>query len=308
MKKLYLCFLLFTAFSFRPAYAVVVTINVTDFQFTPANVNVNVGDVVRFTFAAATLHNASTIGVPNGVPAGAADIFSGNPGAVTTYDYTVTTVGTYLYVCTRHGNAAAYSGMKGQFVASAVVPVVLRNFAITTVLKKPLLSWITETELNADYFSVRSSADAIHFTELVKIPAVGNSTTIQSYAFTDNNVNNKNTFTYYELAIVDKDGRSQLSEIKMFKNTLTPPKLINSVGPNPISRPGQLMVYFNAEKKNKLNVKVFDAAGKKVYGTNMEAVPGVNSGHVHVCDFRPGIYRLQFEMDGLKETKTVVVN
>ena len=307
MKKLYLFFLLFTAFSFRPAYAVVVTVNVTNFQFTPANVNVNVGDVVRFRFNQGT-HNASSIGVTNGVPAGAADVFSGNPGAVVSYDYTVTTVGTYRYVCTLHGNAGTYTGMLGQFVASAIVPVVLRNFSVTTVAKKPLLSWITETELNADYFSLRSSADAIHFTELVKIPAVGNSTTEQSYAFTDNNVNNKNNFTYYELAIVDKDGHRQLSEIKMFKNTLTPPKLINSVSPNPISRPGQLMVYFNAEKKNKLNVKVFDAAGKRVYAADMEAVPGVNSGHVHVCDFHPGIYRLQFSMDGLKETKTVVVN
>ncbi|MEJ7610758.1 MAG: T9SS type A sorting domain-containing protein [Ferruginibacter sp.] len=308
MKKLYLFILLFTLSALGKTYAAIVVITVSNFQFSPANVNVNVGDIIRYNFVGG-FHDASSVNVPSGVPAGAIDISSGAPSsAIRTYDYTVVQPGTYLYVCTIHGNAAAYSGMRGQFVASAVVPVVLRSFSISSPSKKPLLSWVTETELNADYFAVRSSPDAVHFTELARVPAVGNSTTQQAYSFTDNNVNNKNKFTYYELAVTDKDGRVQLSEIKMYKNSLSTPRLINNVGPNPITRPGQLMVYFNSEKKNKMKVKVFDAAGKRVYAADMEALPGVNSGHVHVCDFKPGIYKLQFEMEGLKETRSIVVN
>ena len=307
MKKIY-------SFLFLPLFlisinasAVVVVINVTNFQFTPANVNVNVGDIVRFTFVSG-FHNATTNGVTGGLPGAAGALYSGSPGTATTYDYTVTVAGTYKYVCEVHGNAATYTGMVGQFTASTVVPIVLQQFTVGTSSKKPLLSWITETELNAGYFSVRSSTDAVHFTEIARVIAAGNSSTERSYSFTDDNIGTGNKFVYYELAMIDKDGRQQLSDIKMFKNTLAAPKLIALLSPNPISRPGQLMVYFNAEKTGMMKVKVLNAEGRMVFDTDMEAVPGLNSGHVHVCNFKAGVYTLLFSMDGLKEMKKVVVN
>ena len=103
--------------------AAIVVISVTNFQFSPANVNVNAGDIVRFTFVAG-FHNATTNGVAGGLPAGAAALFSGTPGSVATYDYTTTVVGTYKYVCEVHGNAATYTGMVGQFTVSPPLPIV----------------------------------------------------------------------------------------------------------------------------------------------------------------------------------------
>ena len=287
--------------------ATIVPIQVTNFQFTPANVNVNVGDVVRFNFVAG-FHNATTNNVPSGLPAGAAAVNSGMPGSVTTYDYTVTVAGTYLYVCEVHGNAALYSGMKGQFTASGTVPILLKKFSLTETNKKPLLNWVTSMESNSSHFSVRSSIDGIRFTEINRVNAAGNSVTDQYYSFTDNNINYHHRYIYYELAMVDKDGKEKLSEIKMFRNTLTQPSLVNSLGPNPILRPGQLMVYFNSDKKDKMKVNVFDISGKMVFRTEMEAVSGLNSGHIHVCNFEEGIYTIQFSMNGLKETKKVQVN
>ena len=304
MKKVYIaiCYL----FCFTTSKAVVVNISVTNFQFTPANVNVNVGDVVRFTFSGT--HNASTNNVPNGLPPNASPLFSGIPGAVVTYDYNVTEPGTYLYVCDRHGDAATYTGMRGQFVASGVVPVTLSSFTVSGKAKHPLLQWTTETELNADYFSVRRSTDGIHFKEIAKVNAVGNSVTEQAYSYNDPVDDLKNNYIYYELAIRDKDGKQKLSNIQFIRNDLSAPILINSVSPNPISRPGELMVYFNALKKGYMKVKVFDGVGKLVINTDMAAFPGINSGHVHVCDLHAGRYSLQFSMEGMKETRTVIVN
>lgn len=306
MKRFYL---IFTAIFFLldGVTATIIPIQVTNFQFSPANVNVNVGDIVRFNFVTG-LHNATTNNVPSGLPVGAAPVNSGAPGSVTTYDYTVTIAGTYLYVCEVHGNGPLYSGMKGQFIASGTVPVLLKSFSLAETNKKPLLNWVTSMESNSSHFSVRSSTDGIHFTEISRVNAAGNSVTDQYYSFTDNNVSSKYRYIYYELAVIDKDGREKLSEIKMFRNTLTQPVLINSLSPNPISRPGQLMVYFNSDKKDKMKVKIFDMSGKMVFQTEMEAVSGLNSGHIHVCDFDEGTYVLQFSMNGLKETKKVLVN
>jgi hypothetical protein len=108
--------------------------------------------------------------------------------------------------------------------------------------------------------------------------------------------------------MVDKDGHEQFSSIQLFKNGLALPTLIKELSPNPISRPGQLMVYFNSDKTDLMNVKVFDPSGKMVLTAEMEAVQGLNSGHIHVCNFGAGVYTLVFSMNGLKETKRVVIN
>ncbi|UAY51308.1 T9SS type A sorting domain-containing protein [Ferruginibacter albus] len=307
MKKIY-TFLLLISFS-SAVKATIINISVTNYQFSPANVNVSVGDVVRFNFAPGTFHNATTNGVPNGLPSGAAALYSGDAGTQTTYSYTVTTAGTYEYVCEIHGDAATYSGMKGEFTASGVTPVILNKFLVNiSSSKTALLTWSTQTEVNTDYFSVKKSTDDIHFTEIAKIPATGNSSALQQYNYTDNDISNNDKFVYYELAIVDKDGNQKLSNIEVFRNAAALPKLITQISPNPITKPGQLMVYFNSEKTGAMKVQVFDAEGRRVLSTNMSAMPGLNSGHIHVCDFSPGIYTINFSLDGLKESKRVVVN
>jgi len=283
------------------ASATIVVINVANFQFNPANANVIVGDTVRFTFTQG-FHNATTNGVTNGQPSGAAPLNSGNPGSVQTYDYETAVAGVYNYVCQVHPS------MVGQFTVSNIVPVTLIQFNIQTAVKKPLLTWITGSEINADYFSIRSSADDKHFTEVGRVNATGNSSTQQFYSYTDNTITTSNNFIYYELVIVDKNGNEQLSPIKLFANNSSAIKLVEQLSPNPVSRPGMLMVYFNSQKKDQMSVQVFDATGKQVLATDMEAVQGLNSGHIHVCDFTAGIYTLVFSMNGLKETKQVVVN
>ncbi|MES2431083.1 MAG: T9SS type A sorting domain-containing protein [Bacteroidota bacterium] len=304
MKKCYALFLLTVLFNINVKAAIVV-ISATNFQFSPANTNVLVGDIVRFTFSG--FHNATTNNVPDGLPTGAAPLYSGGLGSVVSYEYTVTEAGTYKYICELHGDAFAFAGMVGQFTASDPTPVILNKFTVSTTEKKPLLSWSTATELNADYFSIRRSTDAINFIEIDKVRSLGNSSIQQNYSYTDNTISN-DQYIYYELAIVDKDGKEKLSEIKMFKNPSVSYKLIKQLSPNPITRPGQLMVYFNAEKPDKMKVQVFDIAGKLVYDTYMSAVTGLNSGHVHICDFTPGTYTLEFTMNNIRELKKVVVN
>ncbi len=308
MKKSYLLIVSALLFVINLNAATVV-VQVVSNQFNPSVVNVTVGDIVRFDFSAGGFHNATTNGVTNSRPAGAAAIYSGNPGTVSgTYDYTVTHVGTYKYICEAHADPSTFTGMVGQIVASGPMPALLREFIVSSSPDKtPLLSWTTLNEVNVDHFSIRRSIDGVNFKEVASVRATGSVGSEKTYSYTDKASTDQYKYIYYHIAIVDKDGSEKLTAIKMFKNPASIAKLVTQIGPNPISKPGQLMVYFNSEKNNFLNVQVFDMSGKKVLDTRMQAFPGINNGHVHVCDFESGTYTFRFSMDGVLETKKVVV-
>jgi plastocyanin len=286
---------------FLPAilgYSTTYTVVVSNYQFNPANLNVKVGDVIHYSFTGGS-HNAVSSSVPNGAEA----INSGGiSSAIRTYNYTVTLPGVYDYYCQNHVD------MTGSFTASDALPVTLKDFTVVTAQgNKPVISWTTATEQNVNYFSVRSSSDGKQFTEIGKINAKGNSSAEQHYTFTDNNISKKYRYLYYELVIVDRDGQLTYSPIKTYKTGFAFDKLITQMGPNPISRPGQLQLQFNAEKQGKVEVNVFDASGRKTLHTTLTAMPGLNNGHIHVCDFNPGIYTLQFAYEGLVESKQLVI-
>lgn len=304
MKKFFtFCFFLI---NYNLSFANLIVVDVTNVQFTPANVNVTVGDVVRFNFVNG-FHNATTNNVPGGLPAGADPLYSGTPAQVTRYDYTITQPGIYRYVCEVHADAATYTGMVGQITASAAVPVVLNYFNILPGNKTPVLNWVTASEQNSDHFSVLSSIDGIHFNEVSRINAAGSSSTDRSYTYTDENFPRDKQYIYYELAMVDVDGRQKLSPIRLFKNNVAARTLINSISPNPVTRPGQLMVWYNAQAKGKMHVDGYDGSGKKVMTSDMDCAAGINSGHLHVCDLPPGNYTMKFRLDGLSESRTIIV-
>lgn len=290
---------------FINARAAIVTVNVVNFQFSPANVNVKVGDVVRFNFTQG-FHNATSSGAV--IPAGAPEINSGGASsAIRTYDYTVTVIGTYNYYCIVHGDAQG-NGMVGKFTASAPLPIVLKDLFVTSSANTPVVKWVTTSEQNVKYFSVRSSTDGKEFTEIGQVAAKGNSAVEQQYSFTDKGFSQKSRYLFYELVTVDRDGSLAYSAIKTFKTAFASSVLVMQLSPNPIQRPAQLMIQFNAEKAGAMKLNVYDAAGKLALRSNLAAVPGLNNGHVHVCDLAPGVYTLQFSYEGLTETKRLVVN
>ncbi len=292
-----------TVFFFSSTTAAIVEVQVLNNQFSPANVNVFVGDIVSFKFSTG-FHNATSVGYS--IPAGATPISSGDANTgVRTYNYTVSQPGTYNYVCEVHADF----GMVGTINASTPLPVKLKTFSISATSNgKPVLAWTTLSEEDVNYFSVRTSVDGLKFEEIGKISAKGSSNTEQHYSFTHSDVPVKYRYLYYELVTIDKDGKMSFSPIKTYKTGFAVKKLIVQLGPNPIKRPGQLSMQFNAEKKGTMTVNVYDLSGKKILVDKLGAMPGLNNGHVHVCDLAAGVYTIQFVYEGITENKKIVVN
>ena len=295
MKKIlfpFLCFL------FLKSEATIWPVNVSNFQFSSPTLNVKVGDVIHWVWVSG-FHTTTATSVPSGAATWDASLTSTS----TTFDYTVTKVGSYSYECSIHPLQ-----MQGTFTATTVTPVILSAFNIASSNGKASINWTTSTELNADHFSIRKSLDGSDFKEIAQIPASGNSSLQKDYSYTDNNISSSIRYAYYALAIVDKDGQIQLSPIKVFKNKDAAAKLIISLSPNPINGMGHLMLKFNADKPGVMSAKLIDAQGKLVLQTELSAVTGVNSGHIHMGEISKGTYTFQFTLEGISESYRVVKN
>jgi plastocyanin len=297
MKKIYT--VIATLFFLKSSFATTHVIEIVDNQFLPATITMVVGDTIQWKWKG-DIHTTTSTDIPNG----AAPWNSAVHNKGYTFKYKVTVIGTYNYKCKIH----APLGMVGTIMVTSALPVVLNNFGISpTNTHGALIAWSTATEINTDHFEIMRSTDDKNFEKITSIPAAGNSSSIHNYSYTDNAIPASYHYTYYYLSIIDKDGKKTLSQIKMFANLNGKPKLIESLSPNPISRPGHLMLQFNAEKEGSMHVQLYNASGKLVKEADLSGTIGLNNGHFHVGDVPAGVYTIIFSMDNLKESYKVVV-
>ncbi len=283
---------LFFCFIFLQVKATTWTVTVSSNQFTPSSLNVVVGDVIQWVWSSG-VHTTTSLSVPAGGATWDASIINTS----TTFNYTVTAAGSYSYECSIHTPL-----MSGSFTATSALPVTISSFNISTQNNKPLISWTTQTELNSDYFSISKSTNGRDFKEIGKVKAAGNSSVEKNYSFSDEKISETSKYVYYVLAIVDKDGKTQLSPIEIYRNKTAASKLIVSLSPNPISEMGHLMLKFNADKPGNMIAKLIDMQGKIILKTELSAVQGVNDGHIHLGDVPPGVYTFLFSLDGINES------
>ena len=276
---------------------------VSNFQFSPSSMNIFVGDTVRFNWVSG---NHTTTCDPTqdpntSFPAGAASwdrpIKSSSPN----FDYKVTVVGTYNYVCLPHA-----PNMAGSFVAQQNLPLKLSSFSLTSSGIAVALNWKTASEENTERFSVRRSYDGVNYTEIATIPAAGNSNTEKVYSYMDNNIANQK-FLYYNIATVDRDGKRLFSETKLYRNTKAGVKFILSLSPNPVDKTGHINMTFNAEKVGQMKVNVINADGKTIMSRYMQTYVGVNKGHIHLGEQPSGTYTLTCTIDDVTESHQILV-
>lgn len=304
MKKIIAFFVL--AVSYFTSSADTIIITVANFQFSPSVVNATVGDVIQFTWSSG--NHTTTCGSNldgTSLPAGADEwnspINSTSPG----FNYTLAVEGTYTYGCIFHSFAGA--GMIGTINVSAAVPVTFGDFTATAANKRASLNWTTLTEENTSHFSVKKSTDGIHFIKVADIPAAGNSNSLRSYSYSDDISSDRCRFLFYEIATVDLDNKQSLSSIKTVRSDPDNNSLIVQLGPNPIIRPQLMKIFFNADSRGSMDVKIYSIGGKLVLKQRMETFYGLNDSHLHVCDLPAGEYVMVFNLDGKKESRKIVI-
>ncbi|HMT29897.1 MAG TPA: T9SS type A sorting domain-containing protein, partial [Bacteroidia bacterium] len=126
------------------------------------------------------------------------------------------------------------------------------------------LKWVTETEINNDYFTVERSDDGTHFSKIMIVDGAGNSTSPLSYFAKDEHPLTGNS--YYRLKQTDFNGSTTLSKIiKINFSTATNCQLY----PNPVKNN---LTITSSEQISKLII--YDVAGRQLteYSGNKDII------------------------------------
>lgn len=154
------------------------------------------------------------------------------------------------------------SGLDGDGIIGNInnpLPVKLLSFdAEKLTYNSALLTWVTATESNNNYFTIFKSRDGLNWEEIAEIEGAGNSSVELSYSHKDLKLSSG--VTYYKLRQTDFDGKYSETPIKSVNNGL---KGDFSLYPNPFNNE---ITFMSAEGIN--FIEVYNMKGQLVKSVN----------------------------------------
>ncbi|GDX52629.1 hypothetical protein LBMAG27_16760 [Bacteroidota bacterium] len=165
------------------------------------------------------------------------------------------------------------------------------------------LTWTTASEHNSDYFTIERSYDGIHFTELMKAKAAGNSTNELNYSTVDEHP--LLGVSYYRLKQTDFDGSYKYSQIDQVNYLLT--NFNFTIIPNPTTI-DNLNLNITGAKDSEIIIRLIDAAGKNYFTSNIFPNSNFYNYKINVCQ-KPaaGFYFVELFINGKIYTRKIVL-
>ena len=170
---------------------------------------------------------------------------------------------------------------------ASTLPVQLLNFTAINVQNQYVsLSWQTSMEENNDHFEVERSTDGSHFTKIVTVKAVGNSSITQSYSAMDNEP--VKGINLYRLKQVDYDNHFSYSPVVTVKF---------GSGVAPLVYPNPVNSVFTAVQGSEL---IREIVMYNIQGRAVQFAMGNSTGEdmkVNISGLAKGIYILKIKTD-----------
>lgn len=143
----------------------------------------------------------------------------------------------------------------------AVLPIELLSFSGNCVMQQIILKWITSTETNNHFFTVERRVKGTVWQVAGTIAGAGNSSSSQSYTFTDKLPDKLGSF--YRLKQTDFDGKNKFSSVVLVKNCGSDAMNQLTIYPNPSY--GKFSLHFTGNSNRVNSIKVFNSQGMKIY-------------------------------------------
>ncbi len=150
------------------------------------------------------------------------------------------------------------------------------EFTALATDKSVLLNWITEQELNNNYFEVERSFNGKTFTNIGIVLDGFESGNRKNYAFKDNAASlQENSVVYYRLKQVDIYGAFTYSKMLVvrFKNNA---EVVIQISPNPFVE--TVTAHFNSNEKGDAAIHIINLSGQTVINKNI----AVNKGFINL--------------------------
>ena len=151
------------------------------------------------------------------------------------------------YVCV---NISSNSNFTFRRTCPVVLPVELSLFEGYPKKEYNDITWVTEAEINNDYFIVDRSTDGLHWETINTTKGAGTSSLPNFYGYKDYNF--CNGINYYRLTQVDFDGSSEQHKIIYINNSVNSPTIIkttNIFGVDVDSNYRGLVIHFYSDGK-----------------------------------------------------------
>lgn len=142
------------------------------------------------------------------------------------------------------------------------LPIELVFFTAVVVDQSVLLEWLTETEINNDYFQIIAMKDSISYNVLGTVDGAGNKHTPTMYSFVDNEPSSGDN--YYKLIQYDYDGHSTIHKLVHINIDKKIERDIR-IYPNPAYKNNNINVALNGFDGQEVLLVVVDVMGKIFY-------------------------------------------
>ena len=185
-------------------------------------------------------------------------------------------------------------------IPEGALPVTLISFTARPSENNTMLSWKTASEFNASHFELERSMDARSFEKIAQIQAVGNSSTVVNYLYTDTQRGILAPVIYYRLRQVDLDGSFAYSRTVSVNRIDT--GLTANVFPNPAQRKTPVTVEAGASIAE---IRLWNMSGREI------VVPvtkmGSGKAELNLDGLTSGVYMLQLKTAGGTAFKKLIV-
>lgn len=199
--------------------------------------------------------------------------------------------------------------LKDGFAATIVLqklastPINLLNFEGSFVNSSVLLNWTSAEEKNVKKFVLYRSIDGLVYNEVNQIPAVGNSSTLQKYSYTDKDFKAFIGTIYYRLQSIDTNGVISAEKVTSVKLPNQEEGKITFY-PNPSA--SFINVGIKADEKQNGEIQIYALDGRLKLTSKIELTQGANLIPVWVEKLNTGEYIIKVTTEKIKHSQKFI--
>lgn len=208
----------------------------------------------------------------------------------------VTVVNNFSY---NETTGATGTGTSLATLGNVILPTKFLSFLAVKKDDNAMLTWTVDNEEGNAYFDIQRSTDGRNFTDVLRVNAMHNGRSSNTYTTPDANISRLGSRTlYYRVRQVENTGTVIYSEVRQLN--LDNKNFDIGIYPNPVANSSKLVI--DAPEAGKAVITIRDISGKTVRQLSMDFVKGINQKNLDASMLAAGEYNVTVVSDKINQT------